>query len=147
MEQDKTLTVKSWLYDETEDEVQASIAKTEDPEILYLYAYNYNWDNGFRIPQFILDHKNCNLSIALLIFYRADGVSYLFHKSDCKNVPQGAFIKNLYDSIVDGKYQKADIEFRAPLSKVQYYKLKKLLTEREYVFIENISGKNLDIDL
>lgn len=147
MEKDKTLTVKSWLYDYTEDEVQVSISKTEDSEILYLYAYNYNWDDGFTIPQIILDHKKCNLSVALLIFYRADGVSYLFHKSEYNRVPQGVFLKNLYDSIVNGKYRKADIEFKAPLSKVQFYKLKKILTEREHVFIENISGKNLDINL
>ncbi|RGS62181.1 DUF4274 domain-containing protein, partial [Roseburia inulinivorans] len=41
------------------------ISQTEDQEILYVYAYNYNWDNGFDIPQTVLDNKKCDLSIAL----------------------------------------------------------------------------------
>lgn len=35
---------------------------------------NSAWDNGFDIPQTVLDNKKCDLSIALLIFYRAGGL-------------------------------------------------------------------------
>lgn len=37
------------------------------------------------------------------------------------------------------------IEFKVPLSKVQLFKLRKVLTEQEKVFVENIMGDRLDI--
>lgn len=88
------------------------------------------------------------MSIALLIFYRADGISYLADKSDNVNLPQwSTFIKKLYDSILAGKYQRGEIEFKVPLSKVELFKLRKAMTEEENIFIENIEGKCLDIGL
>ena len=140
--------VQNLVYDSANDEVKTTISHTEDQEVLYVYAYNYNWDNGFEIPQAILDNDKCDLSIALLIFYRADGFSYLVDKSYNANLPQwSSFIKKLYTSILEGKYQKGEIEYKVPLSKVQLFKLKKVLTEQENIFIENIEGKCLDINL
>ena len=148
MDENKISSVKELLYDTDNDEVKRTIFQTEDQEILYVYAYNYNWDNGFDIPQAVLDNEKCDLSIALLIFYRADGLSYLEDKSDNANLPQwSSFIKRLYDSILTGKYQRGEIEFKVPLSKVQFFKLKKIITEEENIFTENIEGKCLDIDL
>lgn len=83
-----------------------------------------------------------------MIFYNADGLTYLYEKSENTNLPRwSSFIKKLYDSILSGKYQKGEIEFKVPLTKVQLYKLKKVLTEEEDIFIENIEGKCLDINL
>ena len=149
METDQIEKVKSLLYDEyTEDEIQAMVSQIDDQEVLYVYTYNYNWDNGFEIPQLVLDNDKCDLSIALLVFYRADGISYLFNKSYNERLPQwSTFIKKLYDSILDGKYRSGEIEFKVPLSKVEVYKLKKILTETENIFIENIAGESLDIYL
>lgn len=148
MDENKISSVKELLYDTDNDEVKRTIFQTEDQEILYVYAYNYNWDNGFDIPQAVLDNEKCDLSIALLIFYRADGLSYLEDKSDNANLPQwSSFIKRLYDSILTGKYQRGEIEFKVPLSKVQFFKLKKIITEEENILTENIEGKCLDIDL
>ena len=149
MEENKISKVKLLLYDEyTKEEVQAIVSQIEDQEVLYVYTYNYNWDNGFEIPQLILNNDKCDLSIALLIFYRADGISYLFNKSNNERLPHwSSFIKTVYDSILDGKYQSGGVEFKVPLSKVQLFKLKKLLTEKENIFVENIVGKNLDINL
>lgn len=148
MDENKISNVKALLYDADNDEVKRTIFQTEDQEILYVYAYNYNWDNGFDIPQLVLDNEQCDLSIALLIFYRADGLSYLADKSDNVNLPQWSFfIKKLYDSILMGKYQRGEIEFKVPLSKVELFKLKKIITEKEKLFIENIEGKCLDIEL
>jgi len=148
MNENKISNVKALLYDSSNDEVKRAIFQTEDQEILYVYAYNYNWDNGFDIPQAILDNEKCDLSIALLIFYRADGISYLADKSSNINLSQWSFfIKKLYDSILTGKYQRGKIEFKVPLSKIQLYKLKKVITEEDNIFIENIEGKYLDIDL
>ena len=148
MDEDRISSVKALLYDTDNDEVKRTIFQMDDQEILYVFVYNYNWDNGFDIPQTVLDNEKCDLSIALLIFYRADGLSYLTDKSDNVNLPQwSSFIKRLYDSILMGKYQRGEIEFKVPLSKVQLYKLKKAMTEEENIFIENIEGKCLDIDL
>ena len=140
--------MKATIYDGDNDEVKRIIVQTEDQEILYVYAHNYNWDNGFDIPQAVLDNKKCDLSIALLIFYRADGLSYLEDKSDNRNLPQWySFIKRLYDSILAGKYQRGEFEFKVPLSKVRLFKLRKIITEEETVFTENIEGKSLNIEL
>ncbi len=148
MDENKILNVKALLYDANNDEVKRTIFQTEDQEILYIYAYNYNWDNGFDIPQAVLDNEKCDLSIALLIFYRADGLSYLADKSDNANLPQwSSFIKKLYKSILEGKYHRGEIEFKVPLSKVQLFKLKKAITEEENIFTENIDGKCLDVEL
>lgn len=148
MDENKILSVKTLLYNADNDEVKRAIFQTKDQEILYVYAYNYNWDNGFEIPQTILDNEKCDLSIALLIFYRADGLSYLAEKSDNVNLPQwSSFIKKIYNSILTGKYRKGEIEFKIPLSKVQLFKLKKAIREEENIFTENIEGKCLDIDL
>lgn len=148
MEEKKVLKIKSWLYDCTEDEVQANIKQTEDVEILYSYMYHYNWDNGFGIPQSILDNEKCDLSTALLAFYQADGTVYLFDKAEKENLPLwSAFIRKLYDFILEGKYEKGHIGFKIPLSRVQLYKLEKKLTEPEKIFIKNIEGVNLDVSL
>lgn len=147
MEENKISNIKALLYESSNAEVKTIISQTKDREILYVYTYNYNWDNGFEIPQAVLDNDKCDLSIALLIFYRADGLNYLEEKSYDADLPQwSSFIKKLYVSILKRKYLKGEIEFKVPLSKVQLYKLKKMLTEQEMIFIENIEGKCLDID-
>lgn len=144
----KILKIKSLLYDCTNDDVRRIISKIEDQEVLYMYAYNYNWDNGFEIPQAIIDNDKCTLSTALLLFYRADGVSYLLEKSFNYNLaPWSEFIKKLYNSILNNKFQIGEIGFRVQLSKVQLCKLKKVLVKQENIFIESIEGVNLDIDL
>ena len=128
MDENKISNVKALLYNADNDEVKRTIFQTEDQETLYAYAYNYNWDNGFDIPQLVLDNEKCDLSIALLIFYRADGLSYLADKSDNVSLPQwSSFIKRLYDSIIMGKYQRGEIEFKVPLSKVELFKLNKII--------------------
>lgn len=148
MDKNKILDIKALLYNSDNDEIKRIIRRTVDSEVLYIYAYNYNWDNGFDIPQTVLDNIKCDLSTALLIFYRADGISYLAEKSDNANLPLWySFIKKLYDSILSGKYKRGKIEFQVPLSKVQLYRLKKVLSENENIFIDNIEGKCLDIDI
>ncbi len=148
MNENKVLKVKSLLYNVDIDETKKAIFQIQDQEILYMYTYNYNWDNGFVIPQIILDNKKCDLSIALLIFYRVDGLRYLTNKSDNEKLSHWfSFIKKLYYSILTGKYQKGKIGFKVPLSRVQIFKLKKVISEKDNIFIENIEGKCLDIDL
>ena len=139
------MDINSLLYDSTKEEILAAISQMKDSDLLYIYAEHYNWDDGFEIPQAILKHNLCNLSIALLIFYRADGDTFLMNKSDNQDQTVWySFVKNLYESIVEGAYQKTDIQFKPPLTKVQLYKLKKFLSDQELIFIETIEGKDLD---
>lgn len=148
MDENRISCVKRLLYSTDNNEVINYLSQTDDSEILYVYAYNYNWDNGFDIPRAILDNAKSDLSIALLLFYRADGIRYLEDKSENKYLPCWfSFIKSLYDSIVTRKYQIGEIGFKVPLSNVHLYKLKKMITEGEFIFLENIEGKCLDVDL
>ena len=41
----------------------------------------YNWDDGFVLPKEVLENPDCDLALALEIFYLADGYSYLINKS------------------------------------------------------------------
>ena len=87
-------------------------------------------------------------SIALLIFYRAEGLNYLEDKKDITSLPQwSSFIKKLYSSILNGKYKVGNIEFNVPLSKVQLYKIRKNISEEELIFLRKIEGTSLDIDI
>ena len=98
----------------------------------------YNWDDGFEVPKEILSDPNCDLALALELFYLADGYSYL-EKSDHTTVLQKStslqkpaalqkwnpFITTLYHDILDHKFQKTDTPFTNPLNKVQKYIFRK----------------------
>jgi len=148
IDEKKISFIKSLLYDYTNDEVQIAISQVDDPNVIYIYAYNYNWDNGFKIPEEILKNNECTLSTALLLFYRAGGEKFLLEKKCSSSLFSWSnFIEKLYNAIMNRKYCVDKIEFKVPLSKVQLYKIKKVLEKRENIFIENIEGINLNIDL
>ncbi len=97
-------------------------------------GYDMITGDGFEIPQIILDNDRCDLSTALLAFYSADGVSYLLNRLENENLPKWhVFIKNLYNFILNRKYVKGQIAFKISLSKVQIFKLKKILSEDEAI--------------
>lgn len=61
------------------------------------------------------------------------------------NLSQWAeFIKKLFCLIFMSKFEKSEIQFKVPLSKVQIFKLKKELTRDEMIFVNNIEGIDLD---
>lgn len=139
--------IQQMLYEMTKEEVLNTLGNIKTPEALYIYAYNYNWDNGFEIPEKIINQKYCDLSTALMIFYKSDGFRYLQEKD---NKIEGfenwiKFVEKLYLKIVNDTYQKSDIKFEPPLSKVQIYKLNKLLKRPEHIFIEPTGLENLNI--
>ena len=86
----------------------------------------YNWDDGFEVPKEILSDSNCDLALALEIFYLADGYSYL-EKSDKTAVFQNwnPFITTLYRDILNHKFRKTDTPFTNPLNEVQKYRFRK----------------------
>ena len=73
---DKSTIIKH-LYNDTVAQGVKYVKGIDDEETLFVYAYNYNWDNGFDIPISILENKNCSLSIALMLFISSDGLLYL----------------------------------------------------------------------
>ena len=120
------------------------LATTTDERLLHVYAYNYNWDDGFEILKIILKNPVCSLSTALLMFYWCDGYYYLLHRSTSSNDTEWyAFINELYHNIINGVYKKTNIAFEQPLSKVQIHQLKKTLTEKEMILLTPIDGEQI----
>jgi len=141
--------IEDMLYNKNKEEILEALDDINNPEVLYVFSYNYNWDNGFEIPKKILLKDCCELSIALLIFYSADGISYLRNKNQ-ENVDLkewSFFIKEVYLGITKKTLKRGEIKFVPPLSKVEMYKLKKEIEESDYVFLEEIEGNDLNIEL
>lgn len=87
----------------------------------------YNWDDGFDLPKKILENLDCDLALALEIFFLADGCRYLVDRSNNTSLKAWKFfIERLYADILEGKYIQTESNFKNPLTKVQRYKLKKL---------------------
>ncbi|GAB6088103.1 DUF4274 domain-containing protein [Alkaliphilus crotonatoxidans] len=149
MDKNKETIVRQMLYDKDKEEVLKELYDINDPEILYLYANNYNWDNGFEIPRKILLKSCCELSTALMMFYAADGDRYLQDKDENNgNLKEWSiFIKELYNRIINNEFLKGDIKFVPPLSKVQIFKLKKIISDEESVFLEELGSYDLNITL
>ena len=103
-------------------------------------ARDYNWDDGFTFPRLIADHPNCDLAVALELFWLADAdVVYL---GGTRESPYHAqwhlFSKSLTDRILGGHYPLGIGIFEPPLTGVQVYNLrKKGLPE---VFLSSLSG-------
>ncbi len=58
MDENKIVNVKALLYDADTDEVKKNyFSNGRSRNFICVYAYNYNWDNGFDIPQTVLDNK------------------------------------------------------------------------------------------
>ncbi len=87
----------------------------------------YNWDDGFDIPKQILTDPNCDLALALDVFYLADGYAYLMgmEKNNDRSKKWICFVEKLYADINNGVYAKTNHNFEIPLSKVQCYHLRK----------------------
>ncbi len=86
---------------------------------------NYNWDDGLDLPKKLLAHPDCDLALALEIFYLADGYAYLTNMAENTSQTEWkSFIETLYTDILDGRYAQTDCSFEIPLSKVQKHKLK-----------------------
>lgn len=140
--------LKELIYNKSKEEVLEELDKIEVAEILHIYMNNYNWDDGFEIPKKVLSKACCELSTALLVFYLADGERYLEDKDEIQNnnlTEWSIFLQDLYNQIMSGKFKKGEIFFEPPLSKVQLYKIKKILGEDEDIFIKKIGEKKFNI--
>ena len=144
-----TQIIEQLIYEDTTGKKTISwINKNTDPKLLYVYAYNYNWDEGFEIPKQIINSRYCTLSTALLLFYRAEGEQYLIHKEN--NIFDNEwyeFISDVYSKIINNTFNNSNIQFKCPLTKVQIYKLSKIISDNEKVFITDLPGENFNISL
>lgn len=88
------------------------------------------------------------MSTALYIFYAADGFKYLMEKTVDTNMEEWKiFIENLHSKIIMKSFVNKDIAFQVPLTKIQVFKLKKVIDDKETIFLENHSGIDCNIDL
>ena len=143
---DRDALINSLLYEDLEDEeVSDIISGIDDSEVLHLIAINYNWDDGFEIPQMILDNKCCELATALTIFESAEGLNYLEDKSVFEDDDESeTFISELYERIINRQFTQGNIKYNPQLTRVQIYQLKKAIKEEEMIFLEPIGTKEVN---
>lgn len=137
------------LYSENKSEVVKLVQSINAEDELFVLLDNYNWDNGFEVPEAIITHTNCTLSVALLAFYRADGLRYLFEGEDAFANPLSkswkTFIKEIYDKILKEHYPIGNISYDPEITNIQKFKLKKLHPNLSSFILDGVSGKDLHI--
>ncbi|WP_225749984.1 DUF4274 domain-containing protein [Streptococcus sp. Marseille-Q4154] len=137
------------LYSENKSEVVKLVQSINAEDELFVLLDNYNWDNGFEVPEAIITHTNCTLSVALLAFYRADGLRYLFEGEDAFANPLlkswKTFIKEIYDKILKEHYPIGNISYDPEITNIQKFKLKKLHPNLSSFILDGVSGKDLHI--
>lgn len=149
MDNEKIQYVSNFIYNMSLNEKVAEVENIDDSDLLHLIMYNYNWDDGFEIPKLVLKNQNCEISTALMIFYSAGGEDLLADKQlivTNKN-DRLKFVSELYNSIIANGFLRGDIYFEPPLTKVELYKLKKMLEDSEKIFIESIGNRIIDINV
>lgn len=52
--------ISELIYNKDIQETMDYLMKCSDAEDLQLYAYNYNWSNGFEIPNIIINNSIVN---------------------------------------------------------------------------------------
>ena len=149
MDSEKELYVSGFIYNMSLKEKLTEAERIDDSDLLHLIMYNYNWDDGFRIPELVLENQKCEMSTALMIFYSAGGEELLVNRnlSVTEQNDRLRFVSKLYDRIIENDFLQGDIYFEPPLTKVELYKLKKILGDSEKVFIESIGNRRIDINL
>ena len=137
------------LYAESNDKAVASLEQLQTEDELFVLLDNFNWNNGFEVPKAVLTHSKCSLSVALLAFYRADGIRYLLEGEAAFANPLSkeweVFVKDVYTKILRGQFPSGAISFQPEITKIQKFKLKKLKPEIDERFLEGISGKDLNV--
>jgi hypothetical protein len=121
-------TIDRLLY-EVEDagEVVNAVASMSSAEQLFRLALDYNWDDGFRVPDAISDHPLCDLATALLLFWRGGAIEH-FEATGPPSESEGewvAFSRKITDRLLSGHYKPGVNGYDPPLTKVQKYKLRK----------------------
>ncbi len=132
------------IFHKKDDDLFDFIATTTDSILLHMIAGNYNWDDGFDLPQRIISNKHCDLGTALMVFELAEGYILFFDKLENNNNNDWyKFVTYLKSNIENGIYSKKMIQHIPELSRADKYKLKKLYPEIFDVFIEGVAGEEV----
>ena len=139
------------LYSESNAEAVKLVKSIDSEDELFVLLDNYNWDNGFEVPEAIINHPNCTLPVALLAFHRADGIQYLLEGeavfANRLSKSWEDFIKEVYNNILRKQYPKGSISFQPEITKIQKFKLNKLNPNLDSFILDGLLGKDLHICL
>ena len=139
------------LYSESNDKAVELVKSINSEDELFVLLDNYNWNNGFEVPEAIITHPNCTLSVALLAFHRADGIQYLLEGeavfANRLSKSWEDFIKEVYDKILKEQYPNGSVSFHPEITKIQKFKLNKLNPNLSSFILDGVSGKDLHISL
>ena len=139
------------LYSESNAKAVELVKSINSEDKLFVLLDNYNWDNGFEVPEAIINHPKCTLSVALLAFHRADGIQYLLEGeaifANRLSKSWENFIKEVYDKILKKKYPKGSISFQPEITKIQKFKLNKLNPNLDSFILDGVLGNDLHICL
>lgn len=139
------------LYSESNDKAVELVKSINSEDELFVLLDNYNWYNGFEVPEAIINHPNCTLPVALLAFHRADGIQYLLEGeaifANRLSKSWKDFIKEVYDKILKKKYPNGSISFQHEITKIQKFKLNKLNPNFDSFILDGVLGKDLHIRL
>lgn len=139
------------LYSESNAKAVELVKSINSEDKLFVLLDNYNWDNGFEVPEAIINHPNCTLPVALLAFHREDGIQYLLEGeaifANRLSKSWENFIKEVYDKILKKKYPKGSISFQPEITKIQKFKLNKLNPNLDSFILDGVLGNDLHICL
>ena len=139
------------LYSESNDKAVELVKSINSEDELFVLLDNYNWYNGFEVPEAIINHPNCTLPVTLLAFHRADGIQYLLEGeaifANRLSKSWKDFIKEVYDKILKKKYPNGSISFQHEITKIQKFKLNKLNPNLDSFILDGVLGKDLHIRL
>ena len=151
MDEIKLKKLSNILYSESNAEAVELVKSITSEDELFVLLDNYNWDNGFEVPEAIINHPNCTLPVALLAFHRADGIQYLFEGetifANRLSDSWENFIKEVYDKILKEQYPNGSVSFHPEITKIQKFKLNKLNPNLSSFILDGVSGKDLHISL
>ena len=139
------------LYSESNDKAVELVKSINSEDELFVLLDNYNWNNGFEVPEAIITHPNCTLSVAVLAFHQADGIQDLLEGeavfANRLSKSWENFIKEVYDKIFRKQYPKGSISFQPEITKIQKFKLNKLNPNLDLIILDGVLGKDLHIRL
>ena len=92
-------------------------------EKLHQFMEEYNWGDGLEVPYFIMQHPNCELATALMIFWLAEG-DYIFEDDFeemyfIDEVEFKYFLRMLHDRVIQGVYPVGTQHYQIPLNEEQ----------------------------
>jgi hypothetical protein len=120
--------------------IDPNIPASATPEELRQLIQGYNWDDGFALPRRIAGHPNCDLTVALELFWLANAdIVFLGDTPESAHSAEWReFSQTLANKILDGRYGHGPSAYIPPLTKVQIHNLRK--RGLPDVFLTGVSG-------